>query len=149
MARTIIISIIAVAILSLSLLTLAGEKQKPVAYKDDSRISVRINTDVIMDAWDSYPNKEEWGEMDTEPWLQLFDKEMIIEAMPGQKFHEILVADNSATKIAEDFPDLFKLEQEGEKYVFTMEREQGGKFVVMPTWILVKLIDGGVLKLPN
>lgn len=149
MARTIIISIIAVAILSLSLLTLAGEKQKPVAYKDDSRISVRINTEVIMDAWDSYPNKEEWGEMDTEPWLQLFDKEMIIEAMPGQKFHEILVADNSAAKIAEDFPDLFKLEQEGEKYVFTMEREQGGKFVVMPTWILVKLIDGGVLKLPN
>lgn len=149
MARTIIISIIALAILSLSLLTLAGEKQKPVAYKDDSRISVRISTDVLMNAWESYPNKEEWGEMDTEPWLQLFDKEMIIEAMSGQKFHEILVADNSAAKIAEDFPDLFELEQDGEKCVFTMEREQGGKFVVMPTWILVKLIDGGVLKLPN
>lgn len=147
--KTIIpIFIMTVLVLCFAFCTRVDEKQEPVEYKDDNRIAVRIKTDVITDAWKQYAPKEEWGKMES-PWWQLFNKEFKIEASQGQYFYEILNADSAAIKIAADYPELFEYEQKGDKCTLTMKCEKNGNFIVMPTWILGNLIQGGVLNLPN
>lgn len=143
----IIVAILAAIILSLSFFTLGGDKEKPTTYRDADRISVSVNTDILLESWEQYSYKDDWGDMDTEPWYQLFDREFVIEASKGQRFYDIIEGDGAAKKIASDFPDFFTYKEDGDKCRFTMEREQQGDYVVMPTWILAELIKGNIMKL--
>lgn len=144
--------IAAVFIMSCSLCFLTFSMKEPVKMKDEDRISVRFDTDVLVESLKD--KKDEWGTVDTDWSLKFWENEaatLTIESKPEQKFNKVFLKDSAAYKIAEDYPHLytFDVDEEGD-CVFTMKREQGKEnYVLLPTWLLVELLDARVLECPK
>lgn len=144
--------IIIAALLSIPLCFLRFSKEKPSPVKDDERVQVHVVTDTLMQALET--KAADWGTYDNDWSANIFRKEtggFIIEAMSNQKFYDILHIDSAATCIARDYPHLFHFEYTDEGSCrFRMAREQGSDgYVVLPTWLLVELIERNVLSLPT
>lgn len=136
------------AIICPALLCLRFEKEEPSPVKDDDRIQVHIVTDTLESALKSRAG--EWGSYDSEWSPNIFSREaggFVIEALPQQKFYEILTADSAAARIARDYPHLFSFGYTDEGACrFRMARQQGfDGYVVVPTWLLVELVERNVL----
>ena len=143
--------VIIAALLGTPLCFLRFGKEKPSQIKDDERIQVHVVTDTLEQALKV--KAADWGTYDSDWSPNFFSKEVggfIIEATPEQKFYEILHEDSAATYIARDYPHLFSFGYTDEgKCRFRMAREQGSDgYVVVPTWLLVELIERNVLNLP-
>lgn len=146
---SVIFSII-IVILGVSLFSLRfGPNDKPAEFKDDSRISVRMVTDTLYNALKLRANN--WGRYKKKSSLNIFKKEaasFTIESETGEKFYEFFQRDSSVYNIARDYPGLFKYEHNGSSCKFTMAMTSWrNKYVVVPTWLMVYLIDNNILLL--
>lgn len=143
---------IALSILVLSYCLFCNrEKTAPAEVIDDTRIQVHFNTDVLRESLEKHADA--WGTIEEGISLNFFKDEagsFSISAKPNQRFWDIFYTDSAAAKIARDYPHLFSFETVGETCKFTMPREQGSNgYVVLPTWILVELLENNILKLHN
>lgn len=127
------------------------EMTAPVEVIDDTRIQVHFNTNVLREALEKHADA--WGTIEEGTSLNFLKDEagsFSISAKPGQRFWDIFYADSAAAKIVHDYPHLFSFEKNDEICKFTMPREQGSNgYVVLPTWILVELLDNNILKPHN
>lgn len=126
-------------------------KTAPMKIIDDARIQVHFNTEVLREAFKQNPEK--LGTIEEGRSINFFKNEagsFSILAKPRQRFWNILQLDSAAAKISRDYPHLFSFETTDEVCKFTMRREQGSNgYVVLPTWILVELLESNILKYPN
>lgn len=148
---------IALIVLAGALLFLNYDKEAPAVVKDDTRIYVKFNTDTLKSAIElanKKPNqKAKWGSVTTEMSLNLFDGEsagFIIEASPKEKFYNIFYADSAATRISRDYPHLFQFSRDENGICrFRMARNQYDNYVILPTWLLVEMIENKILIMPE
>lgn len=147
---------IALIVLAGALLYLNYDKEAPAVVKDDTRIYVKFKTDTLVSAIElanKRPNQNaKWGTVTTEMSFNFFkDKSagLIIEASPQDKFYNIFYADSAATRISRDYPHLFQFSRDENGICrFRMVRSQYDDYVILPTWLLVEMIENKILIMP-
>jgi hypothetical protein len=64
-----------------------------------------------------------------------------------QQYEHIFLTDSMAPKMAREFPNLFKFDNDEGDYSFEMD--SSNDYVVVPVWLLKSLMEIHVLKLPQ
>ncbi len=152
---------IALLVLAIAFLFLNYDKEAPAVIKDDTRIYVKFKTDTLERAIELANDKvsqhsnqnSKWGTVITEMSFNIFGETagFIIEASPQDRFYNIFYADSAATRISRDYPHLFQFTRDEKTGIcqFRMARNQFNGYVILPTWLLVEMIENKILIMPK
>ena len=120
----------------------------PKVKLDQDEVCIDIRSNILYDELTNH-EASEYFEL-SQPNLIFggsFDIKCKESELAKQKFNSIFLADSAAYYMDKEYHHLFQLDEKNKRV--SLDTHSGGKYTTVPAWLIVRLVEEGLLTIPQ